>query len=71
MAVENKTNLDPPSFARIESVVATHHQLLDVLNCEQIARDSRLGLEIVIQDEYTHDVIVSWGEGSFLVYDTN
>jgi len=26
--------------------------------------------EVVVQDEYTHDVVVPWRDGLFLVYDT-
>jgi hypothetical protein len=29
----------------------------------------RLVVDVVAQDEYTHDVIVPWGDGLFLVYD--
>ena len=25
--------------------------------------------EVVVQDEYTHDVVVPWGDGLWLVYD--
>ena len=29
-----------------------------------------LGFDLVVQDEYTHDVVVPWSERLFLVYDT-
>ena len=27
-------------------------------------------VEIITQDEYTHDVVLRWDDGVFLVYDT-
>ena len=27
-------------------------------------------VQVVVQDEYTHDVVVAWSEGIYLVYDT-
>jgi len=74
MRVSNHANLSSDRLARIEEQLAGQYLLLDVLNW---AREQPAGTflpqiiaEIVRLDEYTHDVIVPWGKGLVLVYDT-
>ncbi|MCW5968433.1 MAG: hypothetical protein KIT57_07955 [Blastocatellales bacterium] len=71
MHVINVAGLDPKEFSEISNVVSTHTQLLDVLNCNEIDEVKRLSPEIVTQDEYTHDIIIEWGNSIYLVYDAN
>jgi hypothetical protein len=71
MNVINVSNLNASEFDKIESVISSHNQLLDVLNCVEIEKEKRLSPEIVTQDEYTHDIVVEWKEPIYLVYDTN
>lgn len=54
----------------VGDAVLAHHALathLDTL--EDVLRWGAHVLEVVVQDEYTHDVVVTRGEG-FLVFDT-
>ncbi len=54
----------------IETLVAGHTTLEDVVRWGLAQRPARLVEQVVVQDEYTHDVVVPWSEGVYLVYDT-
>ncbi len=51
--------------------VAGHHTLEDVVRFA-LSRDpsGREAIEVYKQDEYTHDVVVCFAEGVYLVYDS-
>ena len=50
--------------------IAAEPTLADVLAGARAARPPRVVAEIVTQDEYTHDVVVSLHGDRWLVYDT-
>ena len=54
----------------IEAVVASQKTLEDVVRWGLARRPPRLVEGVVVQDEYTHDVVLQWSEGVYLVYDT-
>ena len=54
----------------IEAVVARQKTLEDVVRWGLSRTPPRLVERVVVQDEYTHDVVVRWGDGVYLVYDT-
>ena len=54
----------------IETVVASHRTLEDVVRWGLALSPPRLVERVVVQDEYTHDVCVAWRGGIYLVYDT-
>jgi hypothetical protein len=56
--------------ATIEAVVASHKTLEDVVRWGLVQRPARLVESVVVQDEYTHDVVMRWAAGVFLVYET-
>jgi hypothetical protein len=74
MRVLNQTNLSTHTIAEIEAQLADQENLKDVMNwalshpagtfIPQVVAD------VIIQDEFTHDVVVPWREGLVLVYDT-
>ena len=74
MRVLNRTNLSPHVIAEIEAQLADQENLKDVMNwalshpvdtfLPQVVAD------VIVQDEFTHDVVVPWREGLVLVYDT-
>ena len=74
MQVSNRANLSPEQLARINSEVAKHHTLPDILrwgfNPSSGATHPQVISDVIIQDEYSHDVIVPWREGLLLVYGT-
>jgi hypothetical protein len=56
--------------ASIEVVVAGQATLEDVVRWGLSREPARLVERVVVQDEYTHDVVLPWAEGVYLVYDT-
>ena len=47
----------------LAAVLGTQHILQDVVRWRMVA-------SVVVQDEYTHDVVVPWEDGLYLAYDT-
>jgi hypothetical protein len=54
----------------IEAVVASHQTLEDVVRWGLSRDPPRLVERVVVQDEYTHDVVIAYADGVYLVYDT-
>jgi len=51
--------------------MARRHRTLDeVVRWGLSQTPQRLVTKVVVQDEYTHDVVLRWDEGVYLVYDT-
>jgi hypothetical protein len=65
MTVTNRANLSPEEIASIEKEVSRHLSLEDVLRWglsqPSGATIPQIISDVIIQDEYTHDVIVPWG----------
>lgn len=71
--VLNNAHLSHEVMADIESELSEHHSLKDVMNWA--FSDSGKFIpgvvkDVIVQDEFTHDVIVPWGSELVLVYDT-
>lgn len=56
--------------ARIEALVASHKTLEDVVRWGLIQQPAIMIKDVVVQDEYTHDVVIAHPSGVWLVYDT-
>lgn len=57
-------------LASVRPVVAAQRTLEDVVRWGLAQSPALLVCDVVVQDEYTHDVVVPWTDGkSFLVYD--
>ena len=54
----------------IETVVARQKTLEDVIRWALAQKPERMVERVVVQDEYTHDVVIPWADGVYLVYDT-
>ena len=74
MHVVNHANLSPDGVADIASKLAGQENLRDVMSW---ALSSPTGTfiplvvaDVIVQDEFTHDVVVPWRDGLVLVYDT-
>jgi hypothetical protein len=74
MKIVNLANISADQLASIEVEIAHQQNLHDLMRW---ALADRSGLfqpgvvaDVVVQDEYTHDVVVPWREGLALVYDT-
>lgn len=72
MRLVNQSNLQPAIIAVIEMEVSRQENLLDVMRWAESAPDqfaAGVVANVVVQDEFTHDVIVPWRD-LVLVYDT-
>jgi hypothetical protein len=74
MRVLNQANLSPETVSGIAGELSAQENLKDVMNW---ALSHPRGTfipsvvaEVIVQDEFTHDVIVPWRDGLVLVYDT-
>jgi hypothetical protein len=74
MLVLNRADLTPEAVAVIAAELSPQENLKDVMSW---ALNSPRGIfipsvvaEVIVQDEFTHDVIVPWRDGMVLVYDT-
>jgi hypothetical protein len=74
MRVVNCANLEPEEIARLESELPGQQNLNDVMKW---ALSHPAGVftpavvaDVVVQDEYTHDVIIPYRNGLVLVYDS-
>ena len=74
MKIANRANLPGAELAEIQKELEAHHTLQDVLNWgfKQPAGTvhAQIVADVVIQDEFSHDVIVPWKDGLVLVYGT-
>ena len=72
MRLVNQNNLPAARIAEIETHVSRQENLLDVMRWATAAPDqfaAGVVANVVVQDEFTHDVIVPWRD-LVLVYDT-
>ena len=74
MRVANHANLSSDALANIAAELSGQENLKDVMSW---ALSSRSGAftptvvaEVIVQDEFTHDVVVPWRDGLVLIYDT-
>ena len=74
MRIVNSANLSDEAVAQIAAELSGQENLKDVMSW---AMSSRPGIfiptvvaDVIVQDEFTHDVIVPWRDGLVLVYDT-
>jgi hypothetical protein len=74
MRVINHANLPQEEIAQMENVLSGQQNLNDVMKW---ALSHPTGMfipsvvsEVIVQDEFTHDVIIPYRDGLVLVYDT-
>ena len=74
MRLDDLANLDPARRAALEREVTTHGSLVDAIRWSIAAEPGRSPADaianVVVQDEYTHDVVLRWRDGHAIVYDT-
>ena len=72
--VLNYAHLSPEVIADIESELLEQHSLKDLMSWAFSDPGKRFipGVvkDVMVQDEFTHDVLVPWGPELVLVYDT-
>jgi len=62
--------VDEATLASIETLVTGHRTMEEVVRWGLASKPMRLVARVVVQDEYTHDVVVPFRDDVFLVYDT-
>jgi hypothetical protein len=67
--LEDRVGLDAARLREIQTAIADHHMLDAVIRWGSRSDPPRTICRVVVQDEYTHDIVVPWGDGLFLVYD--
>lgn len=74
MRVVNKAGLSPEQLVPIEHELSGQQNLNDVMRWSLSQQPGTfipsVVADVVVQDEFTHDVIVPWRDGLVLVYDT-
>ncbi len=73
MRVVNQSKLPAERIAELEAEIPELENLKDLMswafsNPKEFV--PKVVADVIIQDEFTHDVIVPWRDGVFLVYDT-
>jgi hypothetical protein len=67
MSLDNRAQVDAATLAEIETAVGRQRSLQEVVR-DAFARGQTIS-EVIVQDEFTHDVVVPWRD-LYLVYDT-
>ena len=73
MHIINQGNLSAERIAEIQAAINEQQNLKDMMDWALSNPENftpNVVSEVVIQDEFTHDVIVPWGKDVVLVYDT-
>lgn len=60
----------PQTLEAIRTLVASQHTMEDVVRWGLAMKPPRLVAQVVVQDEYTHDVVIPFSDEVYLVYDT-
>ena len=73
MQIVNQANLPADRFAEIRETIPHQENLKDLMawafsNSHDFC--ATVVTEVIVQDEFTHDVVVPWRDRLFLVYDT-
>jgi len=74
MRVANHANLSSDAVADITAELSGQENLRDVMSWALASRSGTfipsVVADVIVQDEFTHDVVVPWRDGLVLVYDT-
>ena len=68
--IEARGSFSGALLESIEAFVAGQKTLEEVVRWGLARRPPRVVERVVVQDEYTHDVVLPWSDGIYLVYDT-
>jgi hypothetical protein len=70
MEIVDRVGLGAEQLARLRAELGAPATLAEVLRWGFAARPPREVAAVVVQDEYTHDVVLPWQDGLYLVFDT-
>jgi len=66
----NHARLSDPQAHKLVREVGSLETLEEVIQWGLARPTPRIILEVVVQDEYTHDVVIEWESNLHLVFDT-
>lgn len=66
----DRASLPLEARSALEMELASLTLLQDVVRWGFTSSPPRDVTEVIVQDEFTHDVVMPWMEGSYLVFDT-
>ncbi|NOK04614.1 MULTISPECIES: hypothetical protein [Myxococcus] len=66
----DRASLPQEARSALEKKLASLTLLQDVVRWGFASSPPRDVTEVIVQDEFTHDVVMPWMEGSYLVFDT-
>lgn len=62
--------VDPRVLETIEVLISSQRTMEDVVRWGLAMKPPKLVTQVVVQDEYTHDVVIPFSDEVYLVYDT-
>lgn len=65
----DRADTDAATLAAIAAVVDAQASLAHVVQWGLTAQPERLIVDVVVQDEFTHEVVLRWSDDRYLVYD--
>ena len=68
--LHDRTQLAAAERQALEAELARLRLLEDVVRWGFAQQPPRTVEDVVVQDEFTHDVVMPWRDGSYLVFDT-
>jgi hypothetical protein len=68
--IENRANLAPEAFGRIAEAVALHRSIKQAIDWFVVQNPPLVPTGMVTQDEFSHDILVAYPGGLWLVYDS-
>ncbi len=66
----DRAGLSEQARASLEAALAGKRTLQDVVRWAFAQTPPRDVVDVVVQDELTHDVVLAWHDGLYLVFDT-
>ncbi len=73
MRIRNQSKIPTEIIAELEAAISEQENLQDVMRwalSDAAGFIPQVVADVVVQDEFTHDVVVPWRNGLALVYDT-
>lgn len=70
MLLSPGVSVSEDALRALRTFVARQCSLHDVVVDGLASRPERKVVAVVVQDEFTHDVVVRWSDDLYLVYDT-
>jgi hypothetical protein len=66
----DRLGLNEAEWRTLQRIVQGHQGLDDIFSWGRTQQPPILPADVVVQDEFSHDVIVPWAAHLYLVYDT-